>query len=495
MKNIVYVFFLTLTSLYAQTKNVFLDREFWKRDPSISLVKMKISEGNDPTQLNGNAFDAVTYALLENSDTNVIKYLLEIPGNDVNKLTHDGRTYIFWAAYRNNLEMMRHLLSKRAKTTIIDSHGYSVLNFAASTGQTDPKLYDFIINECNADPLKEKNRNGANALLLVLPHLKNYQLADYFIEKGLDINSLDNDGNGAFIYAASSGNKEILKILLQKGLPYKNVNKKGGNAMLRATQGSRRGYNSLEFFKYLEGLGITPNVTNSDGKNPLHNLSFSNNDIATLNYFISKGVDINKADKEGNTPLLNAAARNSLEVIKLFSKPSSTINHLNKDGHSALTKAISNSPEVVGHLLEKGADATVVDKKGNHLGYYLIHSYNAEKKQEFKTKLKLLTSKGMSFLKAHKSGNSPYHLALEKNDIELLELLKDFNINLDLKNKNGETALHQAAMTAKNTTILKYLIAKGANKNIKTDFGESVFDLAKENEVLTQSKADLNFLK
>ena len=58
---------------------------------------------------------------------------------------------------------------------------------------------------------------------------------------------------------------------------------------------------------------------------------------------------------------------------------------------------------------------------------------------------------------------------------------------------DGLTPLHLAAMKAKDVKLLQLLISKGADKKILTDFNESAFDLAKENELL--SKSDITFLK
>lgn len=115
------------TSINAQTKNIFIERSFWKTNPTIKQVEQEISRGHSATKLNRYGFDAVVYALLENTNIEVIKYLLSKKGNGVNKLTHDGRTYIFWAAYKNNLPIVKHLLKNGAKTNIIDDKGYSVL--------------------------------------------------------------------------------------------------------------------------------------------------------------------------------------------------------------------------------------------------------------------------------------------------------------------------------------------------------------------------------
>jgi hypothetical protein len=85
MKKTVMMCFL-LVSIYtkAQHSNIFLERSFWKENPSIAKIEQKIESGNDATQLNQNAFDAVVYAILENVDNKTIKHLLAKKENEVN---------------------------------------------------------------------------------------------------------------------------------------------------------------------------------------------------------------------------------------------------------------------------------------------------------------------------------------------------------------------------------------------------------------------------
>ena len=79
---------------WAQEENVFLDRSFWKENPNLETVKQKITEGNDATVFNSNAFDATVYALLEKADGEVVKHLLSLEGN-LNRQKDPRQSYLF----------------------------------------------------------------------------------------------------------------------------------------------------------------------------------------------------------------------------------------------------------------------------------------------------------------------------------------------------------------------------------------------------------------
>ncbi|RNC80237.1 MAG: ankyrin repeat domain-containing protein [Winogradskyella sp.] len=497
MKSVVILFLSTIISipLFAQESNIFHDRKFWKQNPSVETIEKHIAQGNDITSLNSNAFDAVSWALIEKTDNATIKYLLDKKDNGVNKLTHDGRTYIFWAAYKDNIEMMQYLVDKGAKTDIVDSHGYSVLNFAATTGQLNAKLYDFIFKH-GADITKEKSHNGANALLLVAPFLNNFELVDYFISKGADLNTTDNNGNGIFNYAAKGGNLDFLQQLINKGITYKKSNNVGGNAIIMASQGTRGKQNTIEVYKFLENKGLKINVVGAEGRNPLHNIAYRSKDLTLIQYLIDKGIDVNKQDAEGYTPFINASNSNSIEVVKTLYNYVDDINKKDNDGRSALTKALNrNKTDVVKFLIEKGGDINVKDKEGNSLMYYLINAFRANAPEAFEAKFEVLKSAGLDLTETQGNGKTLYHLAVEKSNLELLKRIGKLEIDINKKNGDGLTALHLAAMKAKNQEILMYLISQGADKTVKTEFEESVYDLAMENEILQKNEIDISFLK
>lgn len=79
--------------------------------------------------------------------------------------------------------------------------------------------------------------------------------------------------------------------------------------------------------------------------------------------------------------------------------------------------------------------------------------------------------------------------------MDLLKLAKTSKVDINAVNKEGNSPLLQEAMSAKDDTVLKYLLANGADKSIKTEFDETAYDLASENELLKANKVNINFLK
>lgn len=492
----------TLASFYASAQtNSLLAQSFWKDQPSLATVKTAIANGNSPSEKNQMAMDPVVIALMNGSSTDVVKYLLDQKGNEPSKLTHDSRIYMHWAAMRGNDEIMAYLFEKGSKGDLEDSHGTTPFLFAAQAGQQNLKVYD-VLQSHGVDAKKELNHDGANALLLAISADKDLKLTDYFVGKGLSLNSVDANGNNAFYYAARSGNIELLKKLVAKGV------KPTDEAFIAATMaGMRRGpvqpaadqakTDQTAIFKYLESLGLKPTVTNSMGQNVLHNIVRRPNSAALINYFIAKGVNVNQVDKEGNTPFLNAVAFNrDLAVIELLASKTKNINQANADGATALALAVAgNSAEVVNYLIEKGAKLDALDKKGDNLGAYLLQAYNPRRSDDFTEKLTSLQSKGFDFAKPQGDGSSLYHLAIVKGNLELTKQLAKLKIDINAKSKEGYTALQKAAMVAKDDATLKYLIAEGADKAAKTSFGETAYDLAQENESLSKKQVSITFLK
>ena len=102
---------------------------------------------------------------------------------------------------------------------------------------------------------------------------------------------------------------------------------------------------------------------------------------------------------------------------------------------------------------------------------------------------------GLNVTAPQKDKSTLYHLAAQKDDLELFKKIAHLGIDINAKNDEEMTVLHKIALTAQNDKILKFLVSKNADKTIETEFGETAFDLAEQNEYLKNAKVDISFLK
>jgi ankyrin repeat protein len=191
---------------------------------------------------------------------------------------------------------------------------------------------------------------------------------------------------------------------------------------------------------------------------------------------------------------MNAANSNDLRIVEFLINHVKNINIKNKNGQSALSMAINNnSSKVIDFLLSKGCDIHLKDTNENTLAYYLVNTFKKNDEISFEEKLKILIKRGLLMNQKQNGGNSLIHIAARKNSIDLLKRLLPYGIDINAKNNDGYTALHIAAMRADNEDLLRYLLSQGADKKIKTEFEETAFSLALENELL--QKKNIKFLE
>lgn len=137
----------------------------------------------------------------------------------------------------------------------------------------------------------------------------------------------------------------------------------------------------------------------------------------------------------------------------------------------------SNFDDIKYHVEKRKIDVDTVLLEGR-TGLHLAVLHN---KIEI---VRYFLEKGANVNKAENTGYTSLHLAVARLNLDMVKLLveKGANIN-DQNTAQGYSPLHIAAADQRGAAIVEYLIAKGANINVKAMDKTTPLDIAKKYKV------------
>ena len=246
------------------------------------------------------------------------------------------------------------------------------------------------------------------------------------LEKGININILDDNGNTALHLASTP---EIVKLLLDKGANPEARNNQNDTPLIFASFND-----NTESVKLLLEKGADPNAQNSNGNTPLIFAS-SNDNTESVKLLLEKGANPEARNNQNDTPLIFASFNDNTESIKLLLEKGADPNTQNSNGNTALIIAsLNNYTKLVKLLLEKGANLEVQNNNGDASLSIASSSNNIEI-------VKLLLEKGANPNIQNKNGNTPLIIASLKNNLEILKLLLEKGVDINIENNDGETVI------------------------------------------------------
>jgi ankyrin repeat protein len=214
-------------------------------------------------------------------------------------------------------------------------------------------------------------------------------------------------------------------------------------------------------------------------------------DVEQVKLLIAEGADINASmgDSTGPwTPLLHAASAGQAQVVKLLLQQGAKVDTGDLYGYTPLFYALwSRDEESVKAIISAGADTNKRPSENDlpPLFYAVWENYkigikiliDAEANVNIEdddgwTPLRYAALEGIQDiveLFVDKGADVPsFHLAAFMGDLSRVKEFIENGTYVDTKDEAGWTALFWAASTGQ-TEVAKFLVANGANVNIKTD--------------------------
>ncbi|XP_060583640.1 ankyrin-3-like [Ruditapes philippinarum] len=215
-----------------------------------------------------------------------------------------------------------------------------------------------------------------------------------------------------------------------------------------------------------------------------------NEDLELLDFLLQNqnGYDFPSHIQHGNSPLITAAKRGSVDLAECLLRSGVDVNYRNKNNVSALDKAVIwNQVEMCRVLLNHGAAVNVkggkfqrtplniaADMGRNDLVQLLLNNGADVNKRDHKNDYPCQSAAVLGHSKILKeiiekdisSGAcmSLYHIAVVKDNQSILRVLKEVGVDPNMKDKYGRTALYLAAVYGK--TALVQLLLDVADPNV-----------------------------
>ncbi len=417
---------------------------------------------------------------------------------NVNDIDTDGNTALILAARAGATQTVRALLSYNANADIKNKEGRIALQEALKYNKKDTYvllrdatknytnidenrksiIYDAIDSQ-NIDLVKDVvkllgNSIDKNILFYSNTYIDSSVLK--FIGGNLDLNVTDNKGRTPLFYLIKNGalNSNSFTFAIEKGANVNHLDDQGNNVLLALIQ----------------EIIDTP----EEEKEKIKSL------IDMIPWLIDENVDSNRCNKNGDNALMLATKHNHLKVVEKLLDYEVDPNFINDKNETALAHAAIKGKsyiDIVSILLDYGARPNISDENGKtviekllEIELYLRNGkklkmkarQNIDENENYKSVLEEILLNGEVNLTMLNSEGNPYFFdAVENGNIDMVKMLVKYGADINQKNKDGYNIIYyymsknisfrKIADQQNYLIMLRNIISLGADVNSRDDFG------------------------
>lgn len=383
------------------------------------------------------------YAMTHTENTELLNVVLKY-NTDVNKQNHKKEGPLDLLLDLNQVEcpLFPILVEKGAKLNLALKTGKKALEDALVLGLSD-RVDELIA--LGVDPNKLGADNNTSLFHYVVAYAKP-MMAPLIQKDPALLSKLDANGNTPLHIAVEKGDEEAIQFLLFNAADIEAKNRQELTPLGVAVTKK-----DLKTCKFLVDKKANIQVRDSD-QNTLMHLILSHKFTTEpfykfFDYFKEKAPDLLQAvNKQEETPLHIAAktANKDLNYDKLLTECKDQVEKQDKDGNTPLLVAFAHgNKRMVNKLMDKGANLKAINKKGENYIHQIVRSRSPEFIKDIGSYLR----RGVSIDEPDSGGNTPLHLAVISGaGADIVGILLENEANVSPVNNEGNTPLHLAAL-------------------------------------------------
>ncbi|KAG4091235.1 ankyrin [Neocallimastix lanati (nom. inval.)] len=432
--------------------------------------------GADTNVIN-NKKETPLFIALQSNNEKTISLLLSLQ-DDINHLDINHETPLIITLKAHNYSIAKKLLMKDADITIRDNDFKTPLMIAACDKNGGEIIEQILNNQMNNNTLHFKDKDGKTALLLAIKHncINNVKilLKEYY--RNEVTTELDNKMNNALIIACKTGNLEIVNYILDSNNGFEiDVNSRNIHLNTALMKASKKGY--VNIVSSLINYGAKVDLANEKGNTALI-IACYNNQINVIKKLTEYQADIEWHNKEGITPLIASLQKNSYECVKFFIdnfKPK--LNYHESPMKEKMEDCFIDCVEkgyydLIKILLDEGIIIDISNK--NNTFYRLLAALIvATNNARCKVIAEIFSHKQFMEVLVEFRKTQVLIQSCRRMKKKMVELLLSLNVDVNIIDEHGNTALIEASKCAYLTSCVKEIIKRHANLNVINDEGTS----------------------
>jgi len=260
------------------------------------------------------------------------------------------------------------------------------------------------------------------------------------IQRLLSNNSVqvNDDFNGITALLAASFHKsvEAVRLLIQHGANLESKDKDGDRAVHNAA--SR---DEPEILLLLAEAGADLNSRNDKKQSPLH-IAVANGHIRAVTCLLILKAQPSLQDFAGDSPLHDAITKGKDDIVKQLVESKADITVRNMRGFNCLHHAaLLGNAGAMNSLIAKMPDRQIINEKKED-GFTALHLASLNGHLEG---AEVLIHKGKAEIDARNNNlQTALHLAIQGQHMQLVQLLVEKGASLDIKDKDGNSPMHEA---------------------------------------------------